>query len=182
MLVLSILICSLPERTNQLTRLLTVLDKQVNQHKIEVEYLIDFTPRGMMTTGFKRNELLYRAKGEYVCYVDDDDLVSTDYVSKILAAAKCDSDCIGIVGILKRKGRPDWTFRHSITVDRWCKDKEKKIYFRTPNHLNPIKRRLADLTGFNNLTIGEDRDYSDRIKSHLKTETFIEGPIYYYLK
>jgi glycosyltransferase involved in cell wall biosynthesis len=135
-----------------------------------------------MTTGFKRNELLRQARGEYIAYIDDDDIVSIDYIKKILLASENDSDCIGMVGILRRLGRVDWTFRHSITVDRWCKDKEKKIYFRTPNHLNPVKRRIADIVGFKSITIGEDRDYSDRLRPMLKTETFIEGPIYFYLK
>ena len=165
-----------------MNRLIAILDKQIDQYPGDVEYLVDSTPRGIMTTGFKRNELLYRAKGEYVAYVDDDDLVSMDYIGRILRAAENDSDCIGMVGIYRRMGKPDWTFRHSITVDHWCKDKEKKIYFRTPNHLNPVKRRLADLTGFNNITIGEDRDYSDRLRPLLHTETFLESPIYFYLK
>jgi len=165
-----------------LNRLLAILDKQIDQHKGEVEYLVDSTPRGIMTTGFKRNELLSKAHGEYICYVDDDDIVSMDYVRKIIIAADNDSDCIGMVGILRRMGRPDWSFRHSITVDRWCRDKEKKIYFRTPNHLNPVKRRLADAVRFKSITIGEDRDYSDRLRPLLKTETFIESPIYFYLK
>lgn len=180
--VLSILICSLPERIHTLNRLLAILDRQIDRYPGQVEYLVDSTPRGIITTGCKRNELLRQAKGEYIAYVDDDDIVSVDYVGRILLAAKDQNDCIGMVGVLRRIGKPDWTFRHSITVDRWCKDKEKKIYFRTPNHLNPVKRRIADLIKFKNLTVGEDRDYSDRLRPFLKTETFLEGPIYFYLK
>jgi len=39
-----------------------------------------------MTIGAKRNQLLHRAKGDYVAFVDDDDLVSSDYVNKVLSA------------------------------------------------------------------------------------------------
>jgi glycosyltransferase involved in cell wall biosynthesis len=159
-----------------------LLESQIKFRTNEVEILVDIAPRGIITTGFKRNDLLRQAKGEYICYVDDDDLVSIDYIKKILLAAENDHDCIGMVGILRSTGEPDWTFRHSITVDRWCKDRQKKIYFRTPNHLNPVKRRIAYLVGFKDITIGEDRDYSDRLRPLLKTETFIEDPIYYYLK
>jgi glycosyltransferase involved in cell wall biosynthesis len=180
--VLSILICSLPERKESLDRLLKILDCQIRNCKSEVEYLVDCTPRGIVTTGTKRNHLLEKAHGRYVAYIDDDDIVSLDYVKRILAATDGDPDCVGMVGILSRQFKPDWTFRHSITVSRWCKDKENRIYYRTPNHLNPIKKMLADIVGFKDITISEDRDYSDRIKPLLKTETFIESPIYFYLK
>ena len=183
MTVLSILICSLPERENQLKRLLKILDEQIDKLPVKcVEYLVDCAGRGVMTTGQKRNDLLARAKGEYICYVDDDDIVSNDYIQKVLEALESKPDCVGMVGVLKRPGVEDWTFRHSITVDRWCSDKEKKIYFRTPNHLNPVKRILADTVAFKNITIGEDHDYSTRLKPLLKTEVFIEGIIYFYLK
>lgn len=183
MTVLSILICSLPERENQLKRLLKILDEQINKLSEKcVEYIVDCAPRGIMTTGQKRNSLLMNAKGEYICYIDDDDIVSNDYVEKILEALKTKPDCVGLVGVLKRPGQEDWTFRHSITVERWCSDQTRKIYFRTPNHLNPVRRILADTVAFKNITVGEDHDYSNRLKPLLKTEVFIEGIIYFYLK
>jgi len=44
-----------------------------------------------------------------------------------------------------------------------------------------VKREHAIATGFKNITYAEDKDYSDRIKPLLKTEVFLERPIYFYL-
>jgi GT2 family glycosyltransferase len=176
--VLSILICSMPEREQKLNALLTFLASR--SRNLPVEIIVFNSPRGGFTTGYKRNVLLSESKGKYVAFIDDDDMVSDNYVSKILEAAKNDSDCIGIVGIYRKRGRSDWTFRHSITVTKWCKDSANCIYYRTPNHLNPIKREFAIKAGFPEITVGEDRSYSDRVRPMLKTETFIEDRIYFY--
>jgi glycosyltransferase involved in cell wall biosynthesis len=177
--VLSILICHIEERANFLQRLLNCLQKQVVNTPVEI--IIANHPRGAITIGAKRNLLVKEAAGEYVCFIDDDDQVNDKYVSLILNAAKAQSDCIGITGIYIEQGKPNWTFRHSITVHRWCKDKDCRIYFRTPNHLNPIKRSIAVQCPFPDIQFGEDRSFSDNVKPLLKTETFIEEPVYYYI-
>ena len=177
--VLSILICHLPERE---VSYLALLDQLGIQTSGNVEVLVDDTPRGVLTIGEKRNNLLASSTGRYVAYIDDDDLIAGNYVRLILNAAREDNDCIGMTGILRRKDKPDWQFRHSITVGRWCKDRNRHIYFRTPNHLNPIKADIAKSVGFVPISHGEDRDYSDRIRPLLKTETFIEQAIYIYQK
>jgi len=174
---ISILICHLPERKSYLDFLLSRLKHQVIERPVEI--LIADQPRGM-STGDKRNYLVGLSKGEYVCFVDDDDLVSSSYVDKILRALKTKPDCVGITGKYLVKGQNEWSFRHSITVERWCKDKMRRIYFRTPNHLNPIKREIVVKCPFPSVTFGEDRAFSDAIRPLLKTEIYIEPPIYYY--
>ena len=42
------------------------------------------TDDGTMSTGSKRNTLLFLAIGEYICYFDDDDWPSPDYLKKYL--------------------------------------------------------------------------------------------------
>ncbi len=175
--LLSILICHLPEREKQFNNLLISL---INNDSIEV--ISENSPRGIISTGIKRNKLLNEASGEYSAFVDDDDSVSEDYTELIINAIKTKPDCVGMCGLLYRPDTPIWQFRHSITVNRWCKDKKRHIYFRTPNHLNPIKTEICRKVMFKDLTIGEDKDYSDRIKQYLKTEVFIEKPIYFYRK
>lgn len=176
MINLSILICHLPNRRLEIARLMAMLNPQLTP---EVEVKID---AGEGHTGLKRNRLIESANGQYISFVDDDDLVSYNYIDLVTNAIIHSPDCVGMVGILRKKGQPDWTFRHSITVTRWCKDKTNRVYFRTPNHLNPVKREHACRTMFNSgLTWGEDKDYSDRLRVHLNTERFIEEPIYIYL-
>jgi hypothetical protein len=46
--------------------------------------------------------------------------------------------------------------------------------------LNPIKRKIALSVGFLDISVGEDYDYSLRLKPLLKTEVYIKTPIYFY--
>lgn len=179
---LSILICSIQSRKKQLTRLMDVLDLQMKRN---VEVLIE-TDGGQMSIGAKRNKLLSHAQGDYVASVDDDDLVSPNYINKILNAVTTSPDCCSLTGEIthivrrrKRRQRVKNVFIHSIRYDHWYEKNE--VYFRCPNHLNAIKRELALSVGFLEKNSGEDIDFSTRIFSLLKTEVEINGIIYYYL-
>jgi hypothetical protein len=77
---LSILICSLNRRKKYLKRLVDILRSQANR---DIEVLCDID-NGEVSIGSKRQKLLNSAVGDYVCFVDDDDLVSEDYVDLIL--------------------------------------------------------------------------------------------------
>jgi glycosyltransferase involved in cell wall biosynthesis len=175
--ILSILICHLPERTEFLNKLLFRLRLQVLRTPVEI--IVASHGRGI-SIGRKRNILVDASTGKYVAFIDDDDMVAFSYVSNILEAVRNGVDCIGITGKYLEKNKPDWSFRHSITVGWWCKDKQLRIYYRSPNHLNPIKRELVAQCQFPEISFGEDKVFSDAIKPLLRTERFIEEPIYYY--
>lgn len=172
---LSILICSLGSRVDKLQRLLNVLQPQAHN---DVEIIVK-TDEGQIPIGRKRNLLLDEAQGEYVCFVDDDDLVSEDYVSKILSAIETKPDCCGLQGIITFQGSSPRMFIHSLKYKEWFE--QNKIYYRCPNHLNPVKRELALQVKFPESNFGEDRDYSTRLLPLLKEERFIPGVIYHYL-
>lgn len=174
---LSILTCTLHDRFNKFKLLQQHLTQQIRfKHDIELLANVD---SGEKPIGQKRNELLCAAKGEYVVFIDDDDWVSNDYISVILTAIKDKKpDCCGIEGIIFFKNRYKQKFIHSIQYDKWYH--ENGTYYRCPNHLNPIKREYALATGFQNISKGEDSDFSLRIKPMLKTEVLIKKPIYYY--
>ena len=110
---LSILICHVPERAEKLERLMDVLRPQLNDG---VEVLIETDAREM-TIGAKRNLLLEKAKGQYVCFVDDDDLVPPYYVAKILEAISKHPDCIGIRGHYIWGERVPALFIHSLEFE-----------------------------------------------------------------
>ena len=178
--VLSILICHLPERVDKYNQVTVNLIGQAESWG-GIEIFVNSAPRGTITTGQKRNLLVSEASGQYCCHVDDDDDVTPHYCESILRAIAAEGpDCVGIVGLLISQGKPTWTFRHSITCSDWSKDKARHIYFRSPNHLNPIKTEICRKCPFPDITIGEDRAFSEAVKQHTKTEVFIEEPIYIY--
>lgn len=83
--VLSVLITALPERGELLGGLVDGLIEQIGDGPVEVLCLIDNRKR---STGSKRNALLGVAAGKWTTFIDDDDLVSNDYVDTLLAEIK----------------------------------------------------------------------------------------------
>ena len=185
--MLNILICHLKGRERQLKELLDNLDSQIAMFRDEVSYIIE-TDNGDIPVGKKRNMLVKKATREFVAFVDDDDQLSPSYVVQIVNAIRRGEDkyghlhCVGMCGYMFENGVRTWQFRHSVTVDNWCKDRANRIYFRPPNHLNPIRRQYVLQCPFPEIRIGEDRVFSDKVKLLLANEIFIEEPIYYYLQ
>ena len=172
---LSILICSIIGREQSLNKLLEDLEKQKTD-KVEILVKID---NKKLSIGAKRNLLLKKAKGDYIVFIDDDDEASVNYITKILYALKTNPDCCGIEGLLIRPGHK-FKFLHSIQYRKWYNKDD--VYYRNPNHLNPVRRELALQVGFPKINHGEDQDYSSRLFPLLKTEEYIHGVLYYYVK
>jgi hypothetical protein len=174
----SILICSLYKRKHYLKRLENILNKQLH-NDIEIIYAVD---NGEMSIGDKRNKLLNSThdNSEFLAFIDDDDLVSENYVSIILNALYQCPDVVGMMGIMTTDGRNPKTFIHSMQYDHWYES--GGIYYRMPNHLNPVRKEYALATKFPLINSGEDHDYSNRMFNLLKgkKEIYIPEPIYFY--
>jgi glycosyltransferase involved in cell wall biosynthesis len=172
-ITLSILIATMPKREHEFAQMISMV--QVQQTN-EVEILFD----GSMgyNIGVKRNKLLERSKGDYICFIDDDDEIASNYVSLILEACKSGADCIGISGIITTNGSDKRQWHISKDYGYW--HEKDGVYLRTPNHISPVKRELALKAGFPEISFGEDAVYSERLLSFLNTEVKIEQNIYHY--
>jgi glycosyltransferase involved in cell wall biosynthesis len=182
---LSILVCSIDSRKDYLERLKSILVPQLEKRKEEAQ-LIVFEDNRESSIGAKRNALLSFAEGEYVCFVDDDDIVSDDYVDLILDAIEKRPDVVGIHLLHFEDGVHKGLTYHSLKYDHWWDEVNKdnpqlKNYYRNPNHLNPVRKEYAVRTMFPEINMGEDKQYSMGILKYLKTESYIERPIYTYL-
>lgn len=174
-MILSILICTLPERAEKLNRLLDILASQLTG---EVEILTDNKGRHI-TTGEKRNHLLRNANGIYSVFIDDDDIVSHDYIGKILQASRHNPDCITFRGWMTTNG----SNRVNFVLRLGEKYEERNgMYYRFPNHITPIKTQIARQVVFENITHGEDYKWALQINDRnlLKTEFFIDSELYHY--
>lgn len=174
-MLLSILIPSLKKREKQLNQLLDFLVKQKTP-EVEIVAMVD---SGELSVGVKRQQLLEKATGQFISFIDDDDTVSARYVSNILRAIQIEPDVVGICGIITTDGNNPKKFIHSLQYKTWSED--QSAYYRNPNHLNPVKRELALKAGFLDMNCGEDREYSKRLLPFLKSETMIDEIMYYYL-
>ena len=179
-IALSVLIATVPSRRPQLERLLTHIYGQiVRDAPREVEVVVD---AGGGTIGAKRQRLLEKAIGQYVAFVDDDDLVHHEYVKQVVTQIRAHNyevDCLSLNGVLTTNGEYPERFRHSIEYSRWYQD-ASGLHCRSPNHLNPCRRELALAAGFPDLMFGEDHQYSKKLRSLLKTEAKTTGDLYFY--
>jgi glycosyltransferase involved in cell wall biosynthesis len=185
-MILSILICSIEERSEQFSRLLKELYSQVYKFNNEVE-ILNCIDNKQMSVGRKRQILLEQAKGDWVVYFDDDDIPSKSYVSLILDAIKWNSDidCIGINGIMTTNGENPKTWCHRLGLlirgNGLQKLESGYDYERPIIHFNPVKRAKAlECGGFKDIRYGEDMDYAERLNKILTKEYFINQQLFHY--
>lgn len=173
--ILSILICSLQERMKQASKLIDKLNKQAKNKPVEIIWLGD---NRKMSIGKKRNYLLMMANGDYSCFIDDDDDISDDYIDEILKAAATGSDVICFQAMRYKNGIKDRIVNYSIRYDNDFNTTES--YFRLPNHLMPVKTKIALNHLFENINFGEDSEFAKNIKPDLKSEFRIKKILYNY--
>lgn len=162
----------MPSRLPQLESLMKHLRPQITDG---VEIIVDSSMN--YNIGKKRNILLAMANGEYIVFVDDDDWVAPNYVSLIVDACN-GCDCVGISGYITTNGqdRREWYISRKYT--HWYE--ANGVYYRTPNHISPVRRELAMKAGFPEISNGEDHEYSKRLHPLLNTEVKIEQALYHY--
>ena len=92
---LSILILTIPDRAKKLKRLMDVLRPQIPEDG-SVEVIVKeelHCDQGGPTVGANRNAALADASGDYVCFINDDDLVPEYYIDRILKAIEPSKSC-----------------------------------------------------------------------------------------
>lgn len=177
-LMLSILICAIPSRRQQLERLVDYLRWQMRMFPQQVEICVDLDEG--ITVGEKRQRLLERACGSYVAFCDDDDFVSHDYLARVLKACGEGKDCCSLVGVITEDGNHPRRFEHSLAHSGWY-TREDGVFIRTPNHLSAVRRELALKAGFASQNVSEDHLYSQALLPLLKSEASTgEAPLYMY--
>ena len=174
----SILICHTIGRENLLERLKNRLEKASKEYSKFFEIIIDSTSG--ISVGEKRNNLLELAEKEYVCFIDDDDLVSEDYCEILLEGIKGKPDNLSLIGIITFDGISPRNFYHSIKYG--FPYENNGAYFRPPNHLNCIKTEIAKCFQFPHKSHGEDMEWAMQVKQSglLQNEYEVQKPIYFY--
>lgn len=180
-MLLSILICTVPQRKEFLRRLCEGLYKQLVSSKWKnfVEIIV-VEDNFKITTGKKRNILIDKSIGKYVCFIDDDDIVSDNYIEALLPILEKDLyDCVGwkysFVFYGKQIGplgtislqNTEWL----DTIERLCKP---------ICHFSQVRASIAALVKFPDRSHGEDAMWSKEIGKLLKTEYFLDEVMYNY--
>lgn len=184
--LLSILILTTPDRKEHVDKLIHCLEKQRIMLHESVKYRVQILVNSDedVPIGVKRNDLLLNAPGKYVCFIDDDDRISDNYLALLFDGIFQDVDCCNLKGIYYKDGVEEANFEHSLKYDHYFEEMVdgKRLLCRPPNHLNMIRAEIAKKFPFPCTSYGEDTDWAMEIcKSGLiQTEHEIQSILYYY--
>lgn len=175
----SILIATVGERADRFQRLLDALMPQVRKHQGRIE-VVAYWNNFERPLGEIRQALVEDAKGEYISFIDDDDMVPEYYCDKVMDALKLDVDYVGWQMQLFNNGERAKPTYHSLSYPTWSED--ELGYYRNISHLNPIKKSLALKESFIvQPGLPEDFSWAHRMTEHVCTESYINQEMYFYL-
>jgi hypothetical protein len=178
----TILVPTLGERRVLFERMMTGLLPQLDRYGGQVRVLGWYND-GSPSLPKIRQRLVEAAGTDYVSFVDDDDLVSRDYVTEIVGALETRPDYVGFQVQCYSNGAPTGVAYHSLEFDRWRNLTGR--YERDISHLNPIRRQLALRANFSLARPGrpEDRAWADQLRRArvLKTQVVVPRILYHYL-
>lgn len=181
-MLLSICILSMPHRSWMLSRLMNVLTPQLTT---DVEVMLSISAGHDVAE--RRNQLLDAARGQYITYIDDDDLIAPNYVAAIRAALADSPDCVTFDVTRyedgQRIGHAEHRLAHESYRQRRIVDRSstKRVWIRPPNHLCPVRTDLARQVRFDPRQKMEDVDYATRLRPLLSSEVHIDEELYQYL-
>lgn len=146
----------------------------------DVEVLYYEDEKGAHSIGNKRNKLKDLARGKYIAYIDSDDRIGPNYFKHAFAGIECDVDACGLTGIITEDGKNPKKFVHSMLYESWYE--KDNVYYRNTNHLNVLKKSIADQVFFPDINQGEDHSYSKQLKEKnlITVEYWDENEILYY--
>jgi len=178
---LSILIPALTERKSDL---ISVLDAQIGTLPVELLVLTDNRKR---STGLKRQALLDLAQGRYITHLDDDDMVSGDYIAELLAAI-----ALPEVDVIVFNQQSTWNGENSFYVrcgleyenEGMHKDADDKLWqdiHRKPWHWCVWNARIAKSARFPDGYIDDDWFWLKQTIAAARTQHRIDKVLHYYI-
>lgn len=187
-IMLSVLMPTTPERNEMFTRLFNELHRQLEYmqtfHKTlgKIEILVDDSPRflnGGPSVGKKRESLVQRAEGKYLCFLDSDEEISPDYLETIVRLCYQDADVCTFKAMVKLHNF--WT-----VVDMRLEHKENEqvspdfTVKRMPWHINAVRSVYAKTFPFSDKNNAEDFEWMEKVLTCCETEAHSERIIFCY--
>jgi len=185
---LSILILSIPSRIFKLQQLLEKLELQIDNDSVEI---LSFVDNKSFHIYEKRNELLSLARGKYLCFLDDDDTVATDFIPSILEVIEKDSP--DVVCFQQHCNYNGYEYDVIFDIKHNWEPMDQLQYNghgfndlkRPPFHMCPWKAILAQSEEFRenydaNGQSCEDADWLRRLYPKVKKQIYINKPLHFY--
>lgn len=191
MILLTILIPTLVDRFDLFNKLYDNLWRQrsaiyrANDKLGRIEFLSDPSKsflEGGLSIGGKRNSLLQTAIAldtKYVCFLDDDESVSPNYLESIFRMCLQGQDVCTFRAMANLKTfwalvdmRLAYKVNDQITPDHTVR--------RPPWHMCPVKTEFAKLYEFSDKNNAEDFEWMEKVLRHCTTETHTDKILFSY--
>ena len=175
----SILIAAVPSRVwTVYPRLINHLEMQTQgRDDVEILALLDNKKRSV---GAKRNALLSIANGEYLAFIDDDDMVAADYVESIMNAlyANPTADCVVFDCVTTVNNKPYVYSKYSVSYGGYRQ--EGNQWWGLPAHTMVWKSNIAKKHMYKDLNYEEDVRWVKEACVDIKNEVRIDKVLYFY--
>ena len=185
---LSILIPTLPQRKKMFNILRKNLTAQIDfVHSThpslgQVEILFDSSKKflkGGLSVGAKRDALKCKATGEYLVFVDDDDMIAPNYLESILRLMESNPDIITFRSLYKSStywGIVDMNLNHAENEQM----NDSTIVKRQPFHVCPIRTSIAQQHSFPDINNAEDWGWMVKVLTDCKTQSHSDQILHQY--
>lgn len=182
MILFSILIPSVPTRLDRLKKQFDFFEPLIKDKPVEV---LAFTDNKKRSVGLKRDALVQIAQGEYLSFVDDDDLAEYHYVDEVLNAIRLHPDAD--LFTLKMKSTINNGNTFVVDFDLKYENQEAKQVngvwqniTRKPFHNNIWRSSIAKSERFADASYGEDYHWAKRLHPKVKAYYKIDKVMSHY--
>ena len=174
-MILSVLIATLPERKEEYEALVERIKAMPCAYDYEVltDCAVRFGLEGGKSVGQKRMDLLKKAKGKWIVFVDDDDDIVDDFFHKLqpFLNKKVDVICGNVLAIIDGK---------EFIIDQSIYHENEQLHSngktkRFPSVMAIYRREIALKKDFPDTNVGEDFEWSMGLglnKEHKTDEVF----------
>jgi glycosyltransferase involved in cell wall biosynthesis len=173
---LSILTPTIPTRIASVAALQAKIAAQIDDD-LTVENLC-LSDNRARTIGAKRQALVDIARGEYIAFVDDDDDISDDYVSRLLTAIETGADVITFRQRAIYNGLKSEV--HFGINNRDGQFNPGGITLRAPWHVCAWKRESVAGCLFGESNYGEDLIWCQQARKRIQTAHHIDAVLHTY--
>lgn len=177
MIILSILIPTTPDRVDMFTPLYNELHRQLSYMETfhstlgKIEILVDDSKRfleGGLSIGKKREALLKRAEGKYICYLDSDESIAPNYIETIVRLCQSDKDVCTFRAMAKNANF--WSLIDMSIHHPNIEANPNYVTLRGVWHVCAIRREIAKRFDFEDTNYGEDAKWLELVTPHITSE------------
>jgi glycosyltransferase involved in cell wall biosynthesis len=181
--LLSILIPTVTRHLPFFNELWADLCKQIGNRK-DIE-LLAFVDNRALSIGSKRSALLNLVRGQWMVFIDSDDLVSPNFIEAITSALLANplTDLLLYQTRVFVPGKPDYICYYDKDIrkeNRHWVGEPWTAYYGPPAHHHVWRSELVKPFAFIDANVGEDFDWVQRVLPLVTIQHKIEQVLYHY--